>query len=221
MNILNTERLLRGGAAIALAILFGVGGCAKPGGGSGGGGGSTGGPTPADYIYLAHNWSLTATPTKGGPTAPYRIGGVIDEQPGSNSSHYVTSVLEIPTPCYTGSDVVPSDGSVNGTRIQTSSFAVAGQVFSLDAQKDSTATQLTGTYQITGGCAGGESGTLSGQAYAALSGTYAGSIASQPGKSIVLNVNQETLGTGLGTFVVSGTGTFSGFTCFTQGTLGA
>ncbi|WP_083350659.1 hypothetical protein [Terriglobus roseus] len=222
---MSARRVLRyTGLALSAACALGLTGCVKNGGGSGGSGSTGGsggsGTTPADYIYLSHNWSLTATPTKGGSTTPYTVSGVIDEQPGSNASHYVTSVLQIGSPCYDGANIVPADGSVNGARIQTSSFDVAGQVMSLDAQKDSTATHLTGVYTISGGCANGEAGTISGQAYAALSGTYVGSVAGQPGETITLNVNQELLGTGVGTFVVSGTARFSGISCFTQGTLG-
>lgn len=220
-----TDRALRfGGLVLAIACSLSLTGCVK-GGGSGSGSGNTGGTggsgtTPPDYIYLSRNWSFTATPTKGGSTTPYTVSGVIDEQPGSGGSHYVTSVLQIGSPCYAGSEIVPSDGSVTGTRIQTSSFNVASQVLSLDAQKDSTATHLSGTYAITGGCANGESGNISGQSYSALSGSYSGTLQGQAAKSITLNVTQEPFGTGVGTFVVSGTARFTGFSCFTQGTLG-
>jgi hypothetical protein len=81
---------------------------------------------------------------------------------------------------------------------------------------------FSGTYSITGGCADGATGTASGTQYAALQGTYSGSIdGNSPPETLNLNVAQYTQGTGDGAFLTSGTATFSGISCFSQGTLAA
>jgi len=206
-------------------------GCAKKsGGGSSTGGTGTdpgAGTTPANYVYLPHNWQFVVTPsTLAAGATPYTASGVIDEQPSSSVSHYVTSVLSTNDPCFVApaaeapsAGVVPLDGSVNGPRMQMTSFAVGDQVVSIDAQKNAATTQLSGTYKIAGGCANGQSGTLTGNSYTDFSGSYSGVPGGQANRTIKLDALQEQLGTGLGTFIMRGNATFGGFSCFTSGTI--
>ena len=90
----------------------------------------------------------------------------------------------------------------------------------MEATADSTLTKLTGTYSVNGGCANGVSGNISGQLYASLTGTYAGTSASgNTAATLSLLLAQQAQGTGDGRSLVTGTAQFTGFPCFTQGTL--
>ena len=188
-----------------------------PGTGTGGTG-----PTPigADYAYVTGNWKFAAKDSKAAATTPPDVfAGVVYEQGGSTLPHFATSVLRSTSPCYTGATVVPSDGSVNSSSLQLASFSVLGQVLTIGLQKDSTAQALTGTYSIAGGACAGQTGTLTGQKYAAVNGSYSGSFDSTTQHSVVLNLSQNEGGTGEGTFVLSGSANFSGLSCVTTGTI--
>ena len=80
--------------------------------------------------------------------------------------------------------------------------------------------QLTGSYKDSGGCIGGSNGTVTGTRYAPLTGTYAGSIGtSTPAPTVSVTSTQGGQGTGSGTTQLTGNATFTGFTCFTKGSV--
>jgi hypothetical protein len=124
------------------------------------------------------------------------------------------------TPPPTGYTFIPLEGTVQGTAVGLHSFSVNGQYVTITATKNTKATQLTGTYSVSGGCANGAAGNITGTRYAILNGAYAGTIAGG-GQSIQVNVAQNTQGTGSGNFFVSGSATFAGISCFTTGTMAA
>ena len=206
-------------AAVAASLL--ISGCSKPPGGSGGtGGGGGGGTANPTFIGMSGNWMLTGSGSSGGGAAtPITMSGVIAEQAASGASRFTTSVLRLQAPCYLDAQIVPLDGQVTETRYQSASFDVKGQYLSLDALKNTDATQLTGAYTIKGGCADGQSGKFTGQRYADLTGTYAGAT-SVAGRTVSIAVTEDTNGTGDGTFIISGTAQFTGFSCFTSGQIG-
>lgn len=180
----------------------------------------TGGSGPTSYNYLTGNWVLQVTPTSGG-TPFTTLSGFIneeDDKPGVNDN--ATAAFQAqPSTCYLGADIVPWYGYVYGTPVDFYSFDVNGQFVTIKATKNAAATQLTGTYSIAGGCANGDTGTITGTRYAVLKGTYAGSLANNSAQSMQLTLAQNVTGTGSGTFFVSGTATFAGFSCFTTGTM--
>lgn len=209
------------GAAIALSFSLALIGCggtvAVPGGG-----GSTPTPVPG-YIFLTGNWQFQITPDAG-TTAPFTtMAGFINEQ-GQNPGNFdeSTAVFQIQpaTGCYDNAPVIPLSGNVQGTVAKYSGFSVNGQYFNLTMTRNTAGDQLTGTYKDSGGCVKGVTGTVTGTKYTALTGTYAGPIgANTPAPTVSLTTTQGGQGTGDGVTEVGGNATFTGFTCFTKGSL--
>ena len=178
-------------------------------------------PPPANYKYLTGNWEFVVT---GTGTLPFTaMAGFINETsqtPGTYDP--VTAVFQVTpdTACYTGAPTVPLSGFVGLTTLKLTSFSVNGQILRLTATKDDTATNLTGTFQASSGCVKSATGSFTGTRYSALTGTYAGplSAATTP-QTMSLNLTQMPQGTGDGTFLTFGSANFTGFACFTQGTL--
>lgn len=214
-------------ALASVALLVGLSGCVKNGGG-----GTKPTPTPvnpADYDYLSGNWEIQATPATG-TTAPFTaLGGYIYEQgnnPGVDDLTQAALQAQSPSSCYANASydtavTVPLTGSTQGADIRLASFAVNNQVLTIIGTKNSTATAFTGTYSVAGGCANGASGTVTGTEYDALTGTYTGSVTGNSGETMSLKLSQYSDGTGDGVFLVSGSATFTGFPCFTTGNLAA
>lgn len=214
------HRILAATAALSLSlVLAGCGGTvAVPGGGGGGT------PTPvAGYLFLTGNWEFQITPDTG-TNAPFTsMAGFINEQ-GQNPGNLdqSTAVFQVAPAagCYDNIPVIPMSGNVQSTVASYSSFSVDGQYFSLKMTRNTAGNQLTGTYKDSGGCVKGVTGTVTGTRYSSLTGTYAGSIGSNaPAPTVSVTTNQSGQGTGSGTTQLSGNATFTGFTCFTKGSI--
>ena len=202
-------------ACLTLVCAAVLTGCAKNGGGGSGTG--TAPPSgPTDFTSLSGNWLLTGA-SKAATPAPITMSGVIAEQAATGASRFTTTVLQVQAPCYANTQIVPLDGQTTAARYQAASFNVQGQILTLDAQPSADALQLTGTYAIMGGCADGQTGSFTGQRYADLTGTYVGTSTAAPGKMVSIAVAQDDNGTGMGTFLLTGTAQFAGFSCFTSG----
>lgn len=214
------SRALAAAAALSLSLL--LAGCGGTVAVPGGGGGGT--PKPvAGYLFLTGNWEFQVTPDTG-TAAPFTsMAGFINEQ-GQNPGNLdqSTAVFQVAPAagCYNNIPVIPMTGNVQGTAASYSSFSVDGQYFSLKMTRNTAGDQLTGTYKDSGGCVKGVTGTVSGTRYAPLTGTYVGSIgANSPAPTVSLTTNQSGQGTGSGTTQISGNATFTGFTCFTKGSV--
>ncbi len=185
------------------------------------GGGKTGGGGNGNYIYLSGNWEIQTTPTTA-PTPFTNLAGFINEQGQNPGVDDLTTVALQATPgsCYQDAMIIPMKGSTQGANLHVQSFSVNGQILTIKAKKDATATHLNGTYSISGGCADGAAGTIDGTQYANMSGTFAGSIdGSNPAETLSLNLSQFVQGSGNGSFLVSGKGSFLGISCFSTGNL--
>ena len=207
---------------IAFWLLFGcvgffVLGCAQPKSGMGGGGTYT---PPPNYKYISGNWQFQASPTSG--ATPFTsLAGFIAEGGGqAGLSDSTTAALRVQsTSCYSTSVEIPLLGGTGATEVDLTSFPVDGQTLTLMATKDSTSTHLSGTYSVSGGCADGDKGTLTGTFYMPLTGIYAGSLGGNtPGQSMQLTLNQGGDGSGDGLSYLRGGAVFTGFPCFTTGT---
>lgn len=206
-------------AALFLSlVLTGCGGTvAVP---SGGGGTPT--PVPG-YLFLTGNWEFQVTPDTG-MRAPFTsMAGFINEQ-GQNPGNFdqSTAVFQIAPAagCYNNIPVIPLSGNVQGTTAKYSSFSVNGQYLSLTMTRNTAGDQLTGTYKDSGGCISGVTGTLTGTRYASLTGTYAGSIGTTTlAPTVSVSTTQGGQGTGSGTTQLGGNATFTGFACFTKGSI--
>ncbi len=211
-------------ATLGLAVVCGLAGCGgtvTTPGGSGDGGGGTLVPA-ADYPFLTGNWVFQLAPTSGG-TPFTTLSGFINETNQEPGIYDLTTMVLQSSPgsnCYEAYSVIPAQGAVKGSSVFVSSFSVNGQFLYITLQKDSTGSKLDGTYLITQGCAAESKGTIHGVRYTSLTGTYTGSIAgTSPAQTVQLALTQASQGTGKGEFYVSGSATFNGPSCFTQGTL--
>ena len=191
---------------------IGTSGCTKSSGS-----GAPAGPDP--YTNMTGNWQLQATPTSG--AAPFAgLSGNFFEEATTAAAHATTaSLLAQSTGCFATVGTVPLRGNVERPNVALTSFNVDGQVLTLNAQKDEAAETLTGTYSIAGGCANGTKGTLTGQRFNALSGTFTGALAEDATKTLQLSLSQTVLGTSGGTFLISGSAIFGGVPCFTRGSI--
>jgi hypothetical protein len=176
---------------------------------------------PGTFVSVTGNWELDATPSSGTP--PFTVLSGFFNELGTNpaSGDYVSAALQVQsTTCYGASTSVPVQGLVAGNVLTLASFPVDGQEIAITATKNAAGTQMTGDYNIIGGCANGDEGTLVGTLYAPVNGTYSGTVqmASSP-ETIQLTLAQSTQGTGTGESLVSGSAVFQGFSCFTSGTL--
>lgn len=204
---------LRTVAASVLVLLL----CSCTKGGGGGSGSSGSGSTAA---AVTGNWEFQATASKG--SAPFSaLAGYLHES-GSGSSQFITAAVQAQsTGCYTNLTNISLTGSVNGSRVLLTSIAVDNQILSLNMQANTAADQLTGTYSVAGGCADGASGSVTGQKYSLVNGTYTGALSNDSSRTMSLALSQFQHGTGDGGYQTSGTATFANDNCFSQGTLTA
>lgn len=199
-------------AALLLIVLPEIGGC-----------GFVGYPdnsVPPDpgYKYLTGNWQFTATDTSG-RTFSALAGFIGEATTGSNGTHDATSILQtVPGSCYVGASLLPSSGYVTDTSLILNSFSINGQYVDMTLTKDSTATHLTGTFQASGGCANGATGTMTGVRYTPVTGAYTGQDSSTA-QRLVLTLAQSATPDGDGQSPLSGTATVAGIPCFTTGTV--
>ncbi len=205
-------------ASAALSAVLGCGGnVAVPGGGS------PVAPPDPNYVLLTGNWKFEATPTAGASPFSSFSGFIFEEADDPGTNDVITSAFQaVPTSgCYVAAISIPLKGTAQGLKVSERSFSVNGQFLSLTATRaDKTASTLSGTYSIAGGCAGGASGTVTGVKYSPLTGTYAGPIENtSPAKTVSLKLTQFVQGTGDGIFLISGSATLGGFACFTAGTM--
>ncbi len=148
------------------------------------------------------------------------MAGYLSQQ-GTGDNEFTTAAFQAQASgCFTDATTVPMYGTTTGMDVNLASFAIEDQTLSVNVQANTGGNQFSGNYSIAGGCADGVSGTVTGVEYASLGGTYTGSITgSSPAVTLSLSLSQDAAGTGLGTFPLSGSATFSGISCFTQGTL--
>lgn len=173
--------------------------------------------TTTTYGSLTGDWVFQITPTSG--NTPFTsLAGYIDQASSSGTSSSLTAAFQAQSPasCYDGATLVPFYGDIQTTSVSLNSFDVNAQFMTITATKNSAGTSLTGTYAINGGCANGAAGNVTGTRYAAMNGTYSGTAG--PG-AVQLTLAESTTGTGSGTFLITGSATFAGVSCFTSGTL--
>ncbi len=204
-------------ALLILTVTCGLTGCTHPATT-----GSSSGSGSSDYVFITGNWQFTATAKSG--TAPFTmLSGFVNEssnEPGVND--FTTASFQVhSSTCYSGSSNLFLSGAVTGTHVGLSSFPVEDQVLTISASKDATATHISGNYSVVGGCADGATGTIVGELYAPMDGTYLGTSTGVLASTLQLTLSQYVQGTANGTTLVSGSALFQGISCFTKGTLSA
>jgi hypothetical protein len=194
-----------------LMAVFLLAGC-----GSGTSGNST--TSTPTYPNVTGNWAVTAVSQLIGTT--FQLGGYITSAtPGT-----VTGTIHVlNSGCYSLSQDVPVTGTLSTSgAISITSSTVSSQVIALSGTINNYVLS-GGTYTITGGCAAGDHGTVTGYITLTYSDVYAGSFYSIP--------SHLTIGTTItagqsgpdsdGFFHVTGSATFSGSPCFASGTITA
>ena len=206
-------------ATVVTGLLIALVGCTTAGTPINGSGTT---PPPEGYQFLTGNWVFQTSATSS--VNPFTgLSGYINEQdqnPGTSDA-LTAALMAQAGSCYTGADSIPLDGTVANTAVTMRSFSVNGQYVSVKATSNAAANMLTGTYTVSGGCANGAAGTITGTRYAVLNGNYSGALTANSGQNVQISVQQNTDGTGAGNFFVAGTATFGGISCFTTGTMAA
>jgi len=170
------------------------------------------------------NWEITFQSESGSALFPDATGYIKENITDSGSTKFLTGELTATSTsgCFIGTNAIFATGAVDGTELTLGSASVNGQYIATASTLDATSTHFKGTYQVTGGCANGASGTISAAQYAPLTGTYSGTIAgSKPTQTIQLQLSQYGEGNGNGEFLVTGSAVLTGFSCFQSGTLSA
>ena len=164
---------------------------------------------------------MLATATKGNVPFTGLSGFVNQLSVDATAQATSAAFLVTSTGCYASTPTIPLSGNIQQANLSLVSFENDGQVLTLNAATNVTGTTLSGTYSVAGGCGDGNTGTISGTRYAALNGTYQGTLANDPTKKLTLNLTQYVQGTGGGTFLITGSIAATGFSCFNTGSIPA
>jgi hypothetical protein len=180
------------------------------------GGGSTGNTGVNGTASLSGNWQLTSNSTVFSGTT----GNISASLATSGTA--VIGIAHISSPCYQYFTDVPLSGQIQGNGTFTiSSGSVNSQILTITGTSLGSSIS-SGAYSIAGGCGAGDKGTVSGYTLAALTGTYSGTISTGLGSSVqvVAQLTQSTTANSVsGYYAATGSATFSGSPCYTQGTI--
>lgn len=196
----------------ALVLLCGCGGGYQGGGTPGGTGGVT---SPSPGPNSVGNWQFSATSKVQGAPPPLTFAGSISLT-GSAASG---AVHVNGSNCFDPLSTVALTGTLTGSNLSLTSTPFAGQVATLTGNiSDNLLTglgQFTGSYAIQGGCAGGETGSVTGTEIPSLAGNWAGDLTSETGdvNRLVVTLAQGAP-TSEGGFRLTGTAFFEAGTCF-------
>ena len=189
----------------ALGLLCGCGG------GQTGSGRGTSTPPPA--LNTTGNWQLSMAPT--GPGEALGIAGSLN-QSGKvlSGAVHVNSLLGN---CFDHLTTVGLTGTLTGSGVSLTSASVGGQVMTITGSM--TDNTLTGTYTISGGCADGDQGNVTGNKIASITSTLSGTFTTSSNQTfdVAAQVTQGSA-SAEGSFGVTGTATFSN-SCFSSGTI--
>jgi len=187
--------------------------------------GSSSGPSPSDPpasptpqgLNIAGNWQFSTTSTAGMPLLT--IAGSI-----SQSGSTLGSVVHVDgSSCFEQQTAIRLTGTLADGNISLTSVSVNEQVITLAGtitKKDGFPYQLTGTYTMVGGCAGGDQGNVTGYGVGAFNGTWYGNLTTAGGADIHWGTNQlgQVGASSEGSFGLTGTFNFDG-ACFNSGKL--
>jgi hypothetical protein len=187
------------------------------------------------------NWSVTATSSgdalsrnaqshnaqshNAQPLAEsgtFYIGGNLTQ----NGANLTGTMYVVGSECFNSAGVAFT-GTVNGNNVTltTDSPSLAGQVITVTATAAS-ASSLSGTYTVAGGCDDGDSGTVSASAAVPITGTWAGSLSNCEAEkngcanaNISFDMTQGTTAATDGGFPLTGSITYTNSGCSASGTI--
>lgn len=205
--------------ALLTAATIMTAGCGGIVGSATSGDGST---TAAANPNATGNWQLNITPGSGGTLFPTLSGYIQDNVADTGASKFTTEELlaDGASGCFIGTNPIVGFGTIEAAQLNTSSASVNGQSVLLAGTLNNTSTSMTGTYTVQGGCASGATGTFAGTRYSNVDGTFSGTVdGTKPAVGVQLNLTQDSAGNANGVIDIAGTAAFTGFGCFSSGTL--
>jgi hypothetical protein len=183
------------------------------------GGGSSSTNEPIYPAITNGNWSIVGA----GKSAqlfvetPQFGGGMTQSGESVTAQMFITD-----SSCLDTAGIV-SALAFNGTNkngaLLLKSDALSGQVISIQATLSSTGA-FTGTYSVAGGCGQGENGTVTATYIPPITGTWTGSYL-EGGNTVKVSaaVTESTTATNEAFFPLTGTVTFTGYSCAQSGSL--
>ena len=161
---------------------------------------------------------FTVTPSSDPGKVTSATGSLAEDTTSGTQGYFTTAVLIVSGTCFAAAPVSPSEGFSTLTSLSINSLPTNGQFLSLTTTIGSSGAAMSGTFQIGGGCGDGLHGTITGTRLPVLNGSYAGSLTGAGSPSATLSLAQSSFPAGDGTFGLSGSAAFTGFSCFTKGT---
>ena len=135
-------------------------------------------PPPAQGQSISGGWQLSTTSTAEMPALT--IAGNLNQ---SGSS--VTGAVHVAGgSCFDQQNVIGLTGTLTDGNVSLTSASVDGQVITFTGSISSKANfpdALTGTYAITGGCANGDQGNVTGYSVGAFNGSWYGNLTTAGG----------------------------------------
>jgi hypothetical protein len=200
-----------------LVVLFGCGGVMQPSHPSPiPPAGPPSGP-PVQSQNTSTNWQISTTSTLSTGTSPATIAGTIAQSNGT-----VAGAVHVDGwTCFDFQTTVDLSGTVTDGNISVTSTPLNGQVLTLTGKiikKSNFPDVLTGTYAVSGGCADGDRGNISGTSVYSVAGKWAGNLTTSGGGNIHWNAElAQSNADSEGSFGLRGTIGFDG--CFGAGTI--
>lgn len=179
------------------------------------------GSPPANTQQLTENWYFpinSSGTVHSLSAAVYRDSGKFS---GLVLVNDTTSCFVKEVPSGTAVQVLPFTGTIDSQRVIHASVTYNGQVLSFGGTLSADGKTLSnGSYQVTGGCADGWAGNLSGISVPALAGTFAGSMALGDEQiPVTVTLSQGSYAGTDGSFPLTGKVTIAGTHCALQYTL--
>ncbi len=116
------------------------------------------------------NYALQGALSQGGGAF---LGGPLSGSGGIKGTFHVLDSSN----CISSSSVVPVTGSTSGGKLTLNTAQVEAQTFQIKATISSDGSTISnGTYKVTGGCAAGQSGSITGFRVDPFTGNYSGTL---------------------------------------------
>jgi hypothetical protein len=173
-------------------------------------------PAPATLFLTPGNWSIRGTSDVAISTGISAAGDVT--QSGNNVSGFGATIND-PKNCFGPANLEQLTGTMSGSALTLTNSSMNGTI-TIALTGD--AKQLSGTYQITGGCLDLDHGAVSAVFVPSVTGTWKGSLNSTTGTitPITATVTQGPSDpTGFQSYPVSGSVVFTGNACIATGTI--
>ena len=166
-------------------------------------------------LSLDGNWAVGTTSTAFAGESSTLVGWIS----GSPTKGISAAMHIAGSGCFNFADDATFTGQLSGTSVHATSAPIAGQVITLDGTVTPSLSglSLAGTYSISGGCANGDRGTVSGYRSADATGSWTGTAVSSSGdqSQLTASIVQSTTDSH-GFYAVSGSVQFTNSPCFTN-----